>query len=379
MRSNPSQNLTISTILFILLLITGYLLSQQKLLWLDEIFTQSKSIDACSYTDIILGRFSEGNKNPLFYIIQKAISDTFSYKLPIAFTSEIIKIHDNYSQVIIRAPSNVYMSFAIVLIFYFFLRYYSLSLALYSLAILLTTPMVWMYWVEARPYSLWFLLTTIQLLIFCRLLVEKQPNPFKIRILFITHLLLSLTTIASIFQIFIVSFLLLRSSCRKQLLWISLIPLSIAFYYYFTVHVYTIKAYYFWPHLIDAILPEHIPIYILYGLFIGAGMLRKKKTFNHSYFFLIFLLFLSSICFILWIYMHKTQGQFGFSNRYLIYMVPVDVLMFSFLTHDFLKLAKAKTFVWINVLIFFTGLLIVRSLVTYTYILVLGLYLHTPS
>ena len=167
MRFDHLKSLYLSAGVFFILLAGGFLLSQHKLLWRDEIFTQQSAIDTHSYLDLLTSKIPDGNKNPLFYIIQKAVCDISSFHLPVTYSKEQNFIRDIPSQIILRIPSNIYMSLALALIFYFFARFVSVLAAFYALSVALVSPMVWMYWVEARPYSLWFLLTTIQLLLFC--------------------------------------------------------------------------------------------------------------------------------------------------------------------------------------------------------------------
>ena len=195
MRFDHLKSLCLSAGIFALLLIIGFSLSAHKVLWLDELYTQQTAIDANSLKGILSHTFPDGNKNPLFYVIQKGACKAFSYRLPVYFPQYFYSTRDVPSQVILRIPSNFYMSLALALIFYFFTRFFSFYAAIYALCVALVTPMVWFYWVEARPYSLWFLLTSIQLLLLCCTTIA--PKIKNVRGLFWTHILLALTTPAS--------------------------------------------------------------------------------------------------------------------------------------------------------------------------------------
>ena len=95
MRFDHKTSLGLSGAVFAVLLLTGYLLSQHKAVWSDEFFTQKETIDTHSYADILILRFPEGNRCPLFYINQKLVSDLFSYKLPVAMIHGLYSISTN--------------------------------------------------------------------------------------------------------------------------------------------------------------------------------------------------------------------------------------------------------------------------------------------
>ena len=209
MFSKNSQNLGLSLLLWITLLWVGFQLSERKVLWIDEVYTQKYTIDNRSYRDILTLNLPEGNKSPLFYIFQKIASDIGSFRIAVATTKGLIFFHDKRSQIIMRIPSNIYMSLGLALLFYFFTCRFSLWTGLYALSLGLAAPMVWLYWVEARPYSLWFLLTSMQLCLTYMAITPKGTSTTLIqRLLLLTHVLLALTTIGSIVQIVIVSFML---------------------------------------------------------------------------------------------------------------------------------------------------------------------------
>jgi len=372
------KNLGLSLILLVTLLWVGFHLSERKVLWIDEAYTQKYTIDSRSYLDILTLKLPEGNRSPLFYIFQKITADLNSFKIGLTTTKGLSFFHDQRTQIIMRIPSNIYMSLGLVIIFYFFTWQFSLGTGLYALSLGLAAPMVWMYWVEARPYSLWFLLTTVQLCLTYLAIGPKGPSKMLIRrLLFLTHVLLSLTTIGAVVQITIVSAMLWwQGFYKKQWLWI--LPIGITLFYYWAAPGFSTKAYFFWPHLLESVLPEHLGIYAIYGLVLYYFSVKKKPAGN-TFFFLIFLLFLASTCGMLYVLSLKKTSQFGFFTRYFIYMVSADIFMMSIASHDLMQWAKKNTGVWINTGILLGGLLICRAVWIYTYMLALGTYSHTPG
>ena len=378
MRFDHKTSLCFSGGLFTLLLFIGFLLSQHKLLWIDECFTQHVSVDRPSYADILSLHFPDGNKCPLFYVLQKLNSNIFSFNYPQGQAEGSHDASDVHAQIIIRIPSNIYMSLAMACIFYYFTRFFSLYTAFYAMAISLVSPMVWTYWVEARPYSLWFLLTTAQLLFYCSSVLPPKIKTGKF-IGFI-HVLLVLTTPGSILQVSIITLMLFCKGVykKRQLIFPWLLPMCIFLFYYFLVPVYKFKTFNFMTCLFDAVMPEHLFVYIIYAV-IAWMLSNKHKEYSSNTFFLpVFLLFLLSGCFVLFIDLFTVNYQFGFFSRYLIYLVPADTLMFTLASYDLWQWTRKNVWVCMNLSIFLGGLLVVRGLMTYREILATALYLHSP-
>jgi len=378
MRFDHSKSLLLSGGLFLALFAGGFILSQHKVLWGDEFFTQKVSIDGPSYMDILTLHFIEGNKCPLFYLVQKSFSDLFSYKFPVEQIEGLNVILDRRSQIIMRMPSNVYMSLALALIFYFFTRFFSVFAAIYALSVALVSPLVWMYWVEARPYSLWFLLTTIQLLLIsCNIISPKIKTT---KSLFLTHVLLALTVPASILQISIALLVLWWKGkySKKQLALVWVVPVCIGLFYYFIVHAYRTKTFLFFSNLYDAVMPERLFVYVIYALVAWVLPEKYKKSSRNTFFLPVFLLFLASAVFILSMDLFTKNFQFGFFSRYLIFLTPADILMFTFASIDLRRWSRPNPWICMNVSILLGGLVLMRGLVTYRAILASALYLHSP-
>jgi len=367
----------LSLLIFMALLMVGFCLSERKILWGDEIYTQ-RGIDGHSYGDILTLHFLEGNRSPLFYIIQKTVSNVFSFRLTIQQTYEQWIIHDERSQVIMRISSNISMSLALAVIFYFFASRFSVWTGLYALVLALAMPMVWRFWVEARPYSLWFLLTTIQLCLAYLAITSKEISETRVpKGLLLTHLLLSLTTIGAMAQIIIVSLMVWRLGPYKKQ-WVLVLPAGIALFYFWAAPGYSAKVDALWSPLLEVVMPEHLIIYALYGFLLWRSFCQKKPVGN-TFFFAIFLLFLTSAVSMLFIFSLKKTAQFGFYSRYLIYMVPLDIMMMTLASRDLMQWAKKNTGGWINTGILLGGLLICRAVMTYAYMLALGIFSHTPD
>lgn len=379
MRFDHLKSLYVSGGLFLVLFAAGVFLSEHKLLWRDELFTQHSVTDSHSYFDILTSRTPEGNKNPLFYIVQKAVCDVFSYRMPAAYAKELGSTRDIPSQVIMRLPSDLYMSLALALIFYFFTRFFSVFAGLFALSVALVSPMVWMYWVEARPYPLWFLLTTVQLLLLCCTFIS--PKTKTVNKLFLTHILLALTSSASIFQITIAFLILWRKGRynKKQLALIWVLPTAMAWSYYFIGMIFKIKTYMFYSNLFDTVMPERLFVYLVYAL-ISRGLPEKYKKISwNTYFLPVFFLFFASAFSLLYIDLFTKNSNFGFFSRYLIYLTPADILMFSLASFDLRQWSRPNPWICMNVSIILGGMVIIRGLMTYRVILASALYLHSPG
>ena len=75
-------------------------------------------------------------------------------------------------------------------------------------------------------------------------------------------------------------------------------------------------------------MPERLFVYLIYGLQLGCRLKNAKNLLPNTFFLPIFLLFLLSgfLCCVSHIF--TKDFQFGLFNRYLIYLVPADVMMF---------------------------------------------------
>ena len=164
------------TIIFLGCLLLGSQLALRKTLWNDEIHTQLRTVEEKSWSQISKGQVLEGNNAPLYYLIQKSIESLAHFHLPFHWIGKQDgRIYHPYSQVLLRASANLCMSLSISFIVWYFWTYFSLGAALLALVSCLSSFMLLAYWAEARPYALWFLLTTLQMLVFLKAFKTKKP------------------------------------------------------------------------------------------------------------------------------------------------------------------------------------------------------------
>jgi hypothetical protein len=69
----------------------------------------------------------------------------------------------------------------------------------------------------------------------------------------------------------------------------------------------------------------------------------------------------------------------GFFSRYLIYVSPSDILMFSLARIDLRQWSRQNPWICMNVSILLGGLVLMRGLITYRGILAAATYLHAPG
>jgi len=165
----------------------------------------------------------------------------------------------------------------------------------------------------------------------------------------------------------------------KQLGLIWILPISMALLYYSVDDTARIKTYMFAANLFDVIMPERLFVYIIYALIVWV-LPEKYKKISWNFFFLpIFLLFLASGIFILYMDLFTQYSVNGFFSRYLIYLTVPDILMFTLASIDLRRWSRPNPWVCMNVSIFLGGLVIIRGLMTYRDLLASALYLHSPG
>ncbi len=377
--------LGIAIVLFFILFKIGDWLAQRKPLWNDEVYTQIYTLDDKSYLDILRIRFLEGNSCPLFYIIQKAMCDLAQYRFPHEWHQEWL-VSDLKSQRFLRIPSNIFMSFSLVLIFYFFSRYYSLGTGLYSFLVSLSSYMVWVYWVEARPYAIWFFLTTAQALIFLVMIKEKQKCSHLWPWLSVIHVLLSLTVIVSIAQITIVSFLLwfLKEKQWKKYIVLTAIPVGLCFFYYSQSPILA-----YWLRDPAQLLYYNFPrawiiFFFVYGIML---FLREKTKILNSYsdktkregagfFVFLALMLVASLALLGILKMRADPVNYlaVVDPRYFIYLTPIGIIAITLFSVDFMRAFKENRWMKINLVVGLGGMLVVCFLKTYSDLIALAVY-----
>ena len=378
MTSRSISPVQLAVVLFGLCFAFGFWLAKHKPVWNDEIFTQLSTVEKPSYVEILKLDFEEGNACPLFYLLQKAITDTAGYRFPQQWQGEW-SIKDLRSQMVLRIGPNLFSALTIALIFYFFARSYSLAAGGYALLITLSSFMIWAYWVEARPYSIWTFLTTAQCLLFLVLLKGKGENRRAWQWLLLTHVLLSFTVVISIVQVFLVSLALWLFKERRwqRYVGLTLLPAAVSVFYYFHSPQYHFVFSNTISQLIGASLPkDRMLILVLYPLFLGWYYWRDKGKVSvsdgfwregTSFLFLSALMVLSAIAVLLKLKMSVVEGRPGFqvSNRYLIYLTPVGIIGVTLFSIHILRAFQKNKWAKLILILVFAGLLLLRAMRTY--------------
>ncbi len=332
----------ITVITFLVLFYLGTQLSLKKVLWTDELYTHAYNVEPLSYEKIIKGEVKEGCNSPLFYLTQKIFLSVVGYHFPFKWLSVDRIIYHPQSQVFLRILPNICMSLGLTLIVRFFLVYYSWQAALLSLITSLSSYMVLVYWAEARPYALWFLLSVLQLLLFLRITSSQKTKNWPY--LAFVHCLLSLTTFLSIAQVLIVSVLLYvqegGKGIKKNAL-LLLLPIMIYGYYSWAASlnggVYHYKLVNPLEKLFEAFSMDRFLLLFVLGLiYFGCMWFLKYKTTDSNLFginFLFYSMLLLLFSFALFITLKfqeiswKNDGSgFVFSSRYLLFLTPLEIM-----------------------------------------------------
>ncbi len=381
--TNPSGNVFLRVFFAVVLLAgclaAGFYLSQVKPLWNDEVFTQVEGIETHSYGQIILGRLEEGNNCPLFYLLQKAQCDFFGYRFPQEWNGEW-NVYEPFSQVFLRVLPNLYMSLAILILFLFFWQRYSVLAALYVLVLVFSSPMVWRYWAEARPYGLWFLLTVLQSVCLAGICRGGRDPRRLIWGLAGVHLLLSLTVTLSVVQIAAaaaVLFVFCPRDCRKQV-WAAAAPALVGLYYY--LHSPRFKLW-FSDNGIMPLIADNIPVDRMALLAVCAGlavyaMLREDSGrapeeggMREERPFLVYALGMGILTAGILAYLKLIDegGPEGFSvsSRYFIYLTPLAVMAAGVMTVRVWRALKENPWLRLNFAIIVTGLCVMRVFQSY--------------
>ncbi len=331
---------TMTGVLFILLLGLGLWIASQRTLWNDEYYSLFSSTLHISYKSMVMGDIGEGNNFPLFYILQKAQCDLFSYHPP----QEWVEGHWGgvhvFDQFFLRIQSVVLMSMGLSTLFYYFCRRNSWLVGAYALAVAVTSTLFWFHWTEARPYAVWISLSLFQILLLLNILENPGGQNKKSWIyLFLVHWLMALTISLGIIQI-LAAGVALWMFHRPKLLWyipLVLIPLGICGFYYLHAPHYPL----FFVDGPVALISANIPKDRLFIIFMSAVVLflqcRRKNTMARLEIkYLVFLLLLlGGFGLVLFTLKYgQAEGQHGFriSSRYFLPLLPmgtVGTVLFS--------------------------------------------------
>ncbi len=359
-------------------------MSLRKPLWNDEIYTQERVIEVVSYVQILSGHFPEGNNGPLFYLIQKAFCDLQHFHFPLKWKQEWL-LSEPRSQVVLRIPSNVLMSLTLTLIFYFFARQYSLAVGVYSFLIGISSPMIWEYWVEARPYTLWVFLTTCQALLVLNIFQEKQMAPTHWRWLNLVHLGLATTTVVSLAQIVVVSSIIWFYKERdwKKYWWATIFPVTVGVYYLLQAPIVGYGLHACWPLVLSNMPPERLGILLIYGLFLvwlaktrssSSGETRRQEGL--AFLVIVVLLLAAAFAQMVVIYLKATGpwAQMQVPDRVFIHLTPLGIIATSLFSVELFRYFKHDGWMRTNLIVGLGGLIVVRLLQTALVVVSLNIY-----
>ena len=320
-------------ILFVLLVAFGLSVASHRSLWNDEYYSLLHTSLGNSYKSIILG-LHVGSNSPLFYILQKAQCDLFSYHPP----QEWVKGHwegvHAVDQFFLRIQSVVFMSAALSAVFYYFARRNSWGLGLYALAVTMTSFLFWVHWTEARLYAGWFALSLFQILFLLDILEGPiNQNKKSWRYLVFIHWLLALTSTASAVQIMAAG-AVLGMFHRPKLLWyvpLVLLPVGICGYYYIQAPHYS---FYFVDGplaLINANIPKDRFFFIFMSALVLIFQCRGKNCMGYLEIkYLVFFLLMLGAFGLLLAKLKYAQAQGGqglqISNRYFLSLTPGGIV-----------------------------------------------------
>ena len=351
--------------LFLLCAGIGFNIAYHKPIWIDEMYNQIVTVAGRSYWQIIWvgSKGGDGNVAPLFYLSQKIITDMAQWIVtPDWLTQEGI-YSSLKARIILRIVPVVSVSLSMVLIFYYFCRHYSWLAGVYSFLVSLASFMIWAFWAEARPYPLLLFLTTIQSLVFLKLVEADGPRKARLwRQLCAIHVLLVLTAVLSLIQICSIALLLWLTEERnwKKYIPMFFVPFAIGLYYYSFTPKYE---YWFkespWQLIGASFSKERMLIAVIFIFFIIKRYRQSHKSWMelwsekfindaHSKMSVIYFLFLSlmlagfSLLLINFKLHENFKDGFQFPNRYFIALTPIGIIATTLFSIYLVKLQNSS-------------------------------------
>lgn len=380
--------LAVSILLMSILMANGILLSRHKPLWNDEIYTQTHIIETSGYLKILSGKIHEGNNFPLFYVLQKTFLKINAYRFPIAWDGEW-EIYAPKSQVLLRILPNIFMSSAIVAMFLYFWQTFGLVAGLMTSGLALSSPAVWGYWAEARPYSLWFLLTTLQNLAILRFRNDTGKEfSSSIFHLSIIHAMLCLTIPTGLLQTLVASLVIVFLKIKKTRAFLPLLVIPLCLWTPYWLAKMNIKLHMTspWRLILDNVPPEQwfvFALYVVLGCWTGfkqrytkqpGGGRPELSTAYLPYFISVFVI---AAALLLYLFVFNSQtiaNSFEISSRYFIFLVPSGVIMTVFIFLDLYALARKSGWQRFNVVLLGCGLLATQTMNALITVLKAGVY-----
>ncbi|MCX5681348.1 MAG: hypothetical protein NT079_03605, partial [Candidatus Omnitrophica bacterium] len=306
------------------------------------------------------GHIVEGNNSPLFYSIQKIICKAFNYQ-----SDDLWNKDDIRARFILRIAPVFCMSLGLALIAWFFCVQYSLVGGLIAFIISISSYMVWYFWAEARPYALIFLATTVQTLVLLYYYRFKQK--LSVRGIAVANLFVAFTFSLSVIQIAVSGVVLWLRGCRRiwSLVGCVGLPLAIAFGYYAIGDHYT---FFFAPHgqphaLIFSNIPSgRLVVFFLFPILVWGWdryINKSKEYVLWSFFAWAWLTLIGYVAFLGYLkYLTFVQsfGQFEVSNRYLMALTPLGIIVVS---AGILELVKRPRVIWARIVVWIVVLMVI--------------------
>ncbi len=344
---------SITASLFLVLFSGGLYIATKIPLWTDEVNSQTKSISGQTYRSLLLGVGErEGNNSPLFYIIQKLWQDTTNYN-----NSDVQLGSDFFSNGFLRVWPVASMAASIAVLFYYFASRWNLWLGFYSVLVSLSSYMVWEYATQARPYALWFFLTTMQILLLLSVIsATGTERETLLGRLGIVNWLLAFTIVLSVVQN-LASSLVLWVFTERRPKWHILLflgPAATAIYYYALAPRYQIYFVDGAIALFGANLPLDRVAIIVFGSILWLGSRSKLAnkavgTESHDYrnqsiAGSILLAAIYAGCFAIiikfWVDAIPGVGISFVSNRYFIMLAPIGIVMTTIASFSIIVLPR---------------------------------------
>ena len=264
------------------------------------------------------------------------------------------------------------MPFSLLLFLYFSFRF-NIFFGFFSLLTAFSSPALWLYWAEARPYGLWVLLTALQMILFLEILNEKKNTDRKWLCLSGVNIFLSLNCILSFFQIAIVCAMLLLKE-RRWHRYVFAFAVPMLFIYFYQPHapssdfVFIITV----SQIVFSIVPlNQLFILLFYPVLLRIYSLHNQKLIPKIYHeaivtvspFLsaIFQMFITKIIFLTVLHTHATgRGQFVL-QRHVLFLIPVTVIGISYISGLLWKILKPHFWLRISTLMLIIGLLLFHA------------------
>ncbi len=360
-------------VLWVILWMSGLYLAQHKPLGKDEAYGQILSVQKTSYTGILTGACVEGNNHPAFWVLQKLLGDALHFRLSDDWHGSLV--YDEKAQIILRLLPTAFMALAGAVVFYFFASTYGLMTGAYAFLLCVPTFMFVGYWAEARPYCIWFLLTTLQTLGLVRF-IEGQGNDTRLwREQSIIHVLLAFTSVFGIIQALIVSSLLWLSDKRRRgwtnYIGTAIVPVMIGLFYHWHAAFCVFWVPKPWSGLIwSNISPERFAFLCLFVLCIAlyAPWRRNVQTgMNYLLIYTACVLVIALTMISFYIFLNAPHpDSFEIPARYFINLSCIGNLATALAAARLLKEFRHNRWMSVNIHIIIVGVIVMEMFRAYT-------------